>query len=566
MRARSWLGRSSKDGRPSAKPETPDDATAEDTPAAPEPPVEADHDGNEPSPGADPEPGDERKSRGGPGDDPEPAEGGREPRGGHSEEAKSVDGPGHDDGRESEVAEAEGPEGEHIAQVTADGPEEDPTFETDETPDVDDWLEETVEEVFDHREALDDRLMGPMATYRWPEAAFPVLGDPDGLPAGRLAAELMELWPLLESAVERTGPGCLVPESLRWDEIAGWQLLCVPPYGARKLPVAETPGAVDRDRWAVVSALVTLAVGRPPRDVADALALTDLLAGDLTQGLDAIVRTVLSAGFAAAAALQAGLEPTGGRRIGFWPTEATLPGSRKVKGDPSMDNEDSAAVVRTPGGGLALLLCDGVTGPGDGSGARASRAAVRAMREFLEDDANAAPDVALGVAQRAVLGSAGAGASTAVVALLSPGGRARLASLGDSSAWLVRPLPDGGRAAWRLTPAHTELAERLAEDPAARSGGSMLVRCLGGIDRTPFTCTVRLAPGDQLVLLSDGAAEQDGDTWFGDDLAELAAAAASGAGRPAAALAAGLVMRSELLGGRDNATVVIADIHAEDAS
>ena len=386
-------------------------------------------------------------------------------------------------------------------------------------------------------------------TVEWPEEPLPALGDPGGMPVERLMGELPALWPLLSESVARTGPGFLYPGSLRWGPERGWQVLRVPPHGAGEEPVPETPGARARDVWAVVYGLVTVAVGRPPRDLADASMLLELHAGRSPHGLDAVVRALL-----------AGNDPSGVVAAVTRPWEEgvsvriaaeTAVGSRKAKGDPEWDNEDAFAAVRSTDDVVALVVCDGVTGPGDGSGARAARAAVAALKDYLVSSHDL--EGALRAAEDAVVGQ-GRGASTALFAAVHPDGRTALLSVGDSPAWLVRMLPFGGRTALRLNPDQTVLAESLLTDPFASMGGSILLGNLGGYADEPFLADVQVVPGDMLVLLSDGAALGE-DDWFAGDLVELA-----GVHQSAAALAAALVCRAERLGGLDNATALVAEI------
>lgn len=389
-------------------------------------------------------------------------------------------------------------------------------------------------------------------TMKWPEELLPEVGDPDGLPADRLLDTLAELWPELAETVSRTGPGCLWPGALRWSE--GWQIASILPFGAATMPIPVTPGAKQRDAWAVASALLTVAAGRPPRDVADAVALLDLQAGIFPHGLDAIVNGIL--GCADPARIYAALRPKAAARVTMRAAAETAVGSRKAKSDPLWDNEDAFTTARPPGGRLALAVCDGVTGSGDGSGAKAARTAVKVLRECLDED----PDVriALGAAERAVVRDTD-GASTAVIAVIHPDGHVELASLGDSSAWLVRPLRGNSHVAFRLTPAQTVRAEKLITDPAADQDGSQLTQHLGGMADQPYFSTIRAVPGDRIVLLSDGAAVTRGSTWFGADLAALA-----GDHTGHSDLAAALVARAEQLGGHDNATALIAEIRALD--
>ncbi|ROO90882.1 serine/threonine protein phosphatase PrpC [Actinocorallia herbida] len=389
-------------------------------------------------------------------------------------------------------------------------------------------------------------------SVEWAEEPYPVLGDREGLPAGMLMEELAGLWDLLADSLTRMGPGCLWPGALRWHATYGWQVLEVPPLGSGEPPLPDTPGARARDVWAIVHGLVRVAAGRPPRDLGDVFALLDLHAGEFPHGLDAIVRALLVGADPRAVLAAVRTEGEDGE-VRVRPAAETAVGSRKAKGDPEMDNEDAFAVVRDIHGAVLLVVCDGVTGEGDGSGARAARAAVEAVRAYFCRDDHQGLTAGVAVADTAV-NALTKGASTFLGASVAPSGEVDLALVGDSPAWLVRRLPDGARIAFRLTPDQTVLAEEIRTDPAAQWGGSLLTRHLGGYADEPFTTSVQTVPGDLLVLLSDGAAVPS-DTWFGDDLAALASAHPSAPG-----LAAALVARAENLGGRDNATALIAEI------
>ncbi|GAA3225186.1 PP2C family protein-serine/threonine phosphatase [Actinocorallia longicatena] len=381
-------------------------------------------------------------------------------------------------------------------------------------------------------------------TVSWPEEPLPALA----LPADLLMERLGGLWAPLADAVTENGPGCLW--ALRWEEGAGWQVLSVPPHDAGDGPVAETPGSRERDAWVVASALAEIAFGRRPRDLADAYDLLDLHAGTVL-GLDAVVHALFSGGNPAQ--VHAVVQP--GERVPVLVRAAaeTAVGSGKAGYDPECDNEDSLMVARIGGGVLALGVCDGVTGSGDGSGALASRIAVREMRDVLTSGGDVMK--ALAAADKAVQQGT-FGASTALVATLAPDGTAELYSIGDSPAWLVRRRRRGGRIAFRLTPDQTVLAEARRTDPDASIGGSHLTQNLGGKADEPYRATIEVQPGDLLVLMSDGAAIPD-HGWFGLELAAMAEAHPT-----APALAAALTARAERLGGRDNATAVIAEIHA----
>ncbi|WP_121209434.1 PP2C family protein-serine/threonine phosphatase [Rhodococcus aetherivorans] len=365
--------------------------------------------------------------------------------------------------------------------------------------------------------------------------------------------QLGELWPLLRKAITEIGPGCLW--KLCWDEQLRWQVLCVPPHDAKSLPIAETPGSHEHDAWVIACALISIAVGRAPRDVSDAIALLDLHGG-VVHGVDAVVNALLCGDkifLNHTAQVYSAIQTTSLGRVGVRAAAETAVGSAKAGYDLEYDNEDSYGSVHTADGGMSLIVCDGVTGDNDGNGALASRAAVRALKDALAEDGDLM--VALTSADRAVRSVSG-GASTALVVTVYPDGRADLCSVGDSSAWLVRPRKHAGRIAFRLTPAHTVLAQDRRSDPAATDGESRLTQNLGGSIDQRYRGLIRVMPGDLLVLLSDGAAVSE-QGWFGTDLALLA-----DANPQAPALAAALTSRAERLGGHDNATAVVTEIIA----
>lgn len=156
------------------------------------------------------------------------------------------------------------------------------------------------------------------------------------------------------------------------------------------------------------------------------------------------------------------------------------------------------------------------------------------------------------------------GSAAAVLATVRPDGTASVVSVGDTEAWLIRPLraPAGEipYTAWRLTPAHTGFAERLRVTADAAGEESQLVSFLGGGTARWAHRTFRVAPGDLLLLATDGATEPERDRWFGAVLAELTAQL-DASGRPTApALAAALVQRAEALGGWDNATALVCAV------
>jgi serine/threonine protein phosphatase PrpC len=177
-------------------------------------------------------------------------------------------------------------------------------------------------------------------------------------------------------------------------------------------------------------------------------------------------------------------------------------------------------------------------------------------------------------AEQALADAGAKGCTTAILAKVTPDGRGRLASLGDSTAWLLRPHSDQPRpgqrlfasgtgagwfAAWRLTPAHTVYAARLRADAAAAGGYSEITGFLGGAAGQPFLADFVVRPGDVLVLATDGATVERRGEWFGAALRDLAAARSPEHGPIGAGLASDLVRRAEDLGGWDNATALVVE-------
>ena len=143
---------------------------------------------------------------------------------------------------------------------------------------------------------------------------------------------------------------------------------------------------------------------------------------------------------------------------------------------------------------LAVAVSDGIGSvPGSAEAAeRAARAAVGAAVVAAEPHQRVRS--AFEAAGRA---AAGGGATTLVVALVTPDGAAALGRVGDSTAFLVDA--DGG---W----------EELFDPPDPDRADTATAALPG--DDDPAVRTVRLVPGDHLVLLTDGIADpwRDGPT------------------------------------------------------
>ncbi|MES9555514.1 MULTISPECIES: SpoIIE family protein phosphatase [unclassified Streptomyces] len=471
----------------------------------------------------------------------------------------------------------------------------------------------------------------PEIRVEWPQALAPTLRDSvvdaHSLDREELVAALPRLWRAVDAALDLAGPGSLVVESVRHDAYEGWQVAALPRYDldGRVRPRERGDGTQHvapqlRDRRALVGALVDAVAERPCLDLRDALQMLDVFAGTFPPGLDAVCRRLLGHelrhGVAAGLApLQEALDRRAPGGVSTLCFRESAVGSRKAKGDPATDNEDTAGALTGPSGVLRCAVFDGVTGDGDGSGGTAARAALeQAVRRWRLEEAAVAGDTppsdqpAAGPGAGPGPGSveaprsvprddpspAGAGASAgpgspvsrpgeliaeldaavgratatgsaaAVLATVRPDGTASVVSVGDTEAWLVRPLraPAGEipYTAWRLTPAHTGFAERLRVTADAAGEESQLVSFLGGGTARWAHRTFRVAPGDLLLLATDGATEPERDRWFGAVLAELTAQL-DASGRPTApALAAALVQRAEALGGWDNATALVCAV------
>ncbi|MET8786177.1 hypothetical protein [Streptomyces sp. NPDC004589] len=426
----------------------------------------------------------------------------------------------------------------------------------------------------------------PEIIVRWNQELAPTLRDGivehGTLDRAELLNELPSLWPTVDAALARVGPGSLVTESVRHDSYEGWQVAALPRYdldGGIELRYRRDGAPQPRDRRALVQALVDAVAERPCLDLRDALNMLDVFAGIFPPGLDAVCRWLLGQDLRHGLAtgmtpLHDALDRRARGRVSATCYQESAVGSRKAKGDPATDNEDAAGALRSPSGTVRCAVFDGVTGDGDKSGAKASRAALdQATRRWLLDDD--LPPQELVAELDAAVGRATDGSAAAVLATVRPDGTASVVSVGDAEAWLVRPLHTSQRsdephrrargrelsyAAWKLTPAHTGYAELLRVNPDAEGEESALVNFLGGGPGRWTHSTVALAPGDLLLLASDGATQPEREHWFGATLAELAAQLDASGRPPAPALAAALVQRAEALGGWDNATALVCEI------
>lgn len=219
-------------------------------------------------------------------------------------------------------------------------------------------------------------------------------------------------------------------------------------------------------------------------------------------------------------------------------------------------NEDFLTVRGTPHG-LLLVVCDGMGGHAGGE--LASRLAAEAFADCVAEESGTPRELlalAAEVANRAVMAYADehpefAGMGTTLVAALVSGGRATVANVGDSRAYLFH---DGYLR--RITTDHSlvaamverhEITEAEAERHPQRN---VITRSLGG-DRGSQAdlFEVPIVDGDLLLLASDGLHGMIGDV----EIARLCASEPN-----AARVCDALVQRALAAGGDDNVTVIAA--------
>ncbi|MGW6485589.1 hypothetical protein [Streptomyces sp. NPDC055056] len=444
------------------------------------------------------------------------------------------------------------------------------------------WSTVGAEPVLDEAVEFPDVLL-PEISVVWPVPLAPTLRrvcwELQEVEPAQLLEDLPALGQAVDAALGRVGPNTLVPESLRYDPIGGWQIAALPRYaadGSLRLRGRSEPATPwTRDRRALVRALVDAVADRPCRDTADALLQLNLYAGEFPLGLDALCHLLLGGELRQGVA--EGLAPLhqalsrrwSGRVAATCFLESSV-GSRKARGRPGSDNEDAAGAATTDAGTTWLGVFDGVTGPGDGSGRIAAGAALAQAERAWQADEQPEPSQLLRELDVAVSRATDTGSAAAVLARVELDGRAVVVSAGDAEAWLIRPQekgtgPEPGYTAWRLTPAHTAFAARLRHSPDAQGQESVVVSYLGGAQDTLADDQVTVSdftvsPGDLLLLASDGATKAERGRWFGADLATLTAELASSSRPLGPAMAAALVHRAEALGGWDNATALVCEI------
>jgi protein phosphatase len=181
------------------------------------------------------------------------------------------------------------------------------------------------------------------------------------------------------------------------------------------------------------------------------------------------------------------------------------------RGGVRAENQDAALLVVLEGApGCAALLADGMGGHPDGRLAAevSTAAAAEALRGAAEPAASlpaAVEGANRAIAERAVPDERGRSLGTTLVLAVVSGGRASVANVGDSRAYLVR-----AGVATQLSVDHSWVAEQvragiLTDEEALRHPRrSRVTRALLGEPVEPDLFEVAMRPGDVLVLCSDG--------------------------------------------------------------
>lgn len=227
------------------------------------------------------------------------------------------------------------------------------------------------------------------------------------------------------------------------------------------------------------------------------------------------------------------------------------------------ENQDSVSVLTLADGVLALV-CDGMGGMQNGSAA--SHIAIQTAGERFSADyrAGTEPEAVCellrlcaaaanaAVYREAVHGDIPSRMGTTMVGAFVRGDTACIVNVGDSRCYLI---PAEGEVR-QLTTDHTvvqllyEQGVITAEERATHIRRNELMRAVGVSNRVlPDTRTVKLAPGDKLVLCSDGLYGMVGEAQLGAIVHETAPQDV-----PARCIAA-----ANENGGRDNISVVIID-------
>lgn len=218
-------------------------------------------------------------------------------------------------------------------------------------------------------------------------------------------------------------------------------------------------------------------------------------------------------------------------------------------------NEDSAFV-----GPYCAVVADGVGGAAAGEVASATAAyvvAATALCRFGQDPATVLltgfRDAHHALQLGAAADEARAGMATTVTAVVTDGHRVVLGHVGDSRAYLLR---DGDLR--QVSSDHTYVQHLIDSgqlDPDERRGhawGHVVLRSLDGRPDNELDVTeLRVSVGDRLLLCSDGLSDLVTDDEIRSTLEEHEAPEDAAAALTGSALAAG---------GKDNVTVLVADV------
>src|SRR5215831_1956188 len=225
-------------------------------------------------------------------------------------------------------------------------------------------------------------------------------------------------------------------------------------------------------------------------------------------------------------------------------------------------NEDSHAEYVMPDGSVLLLVADGMGGHGHGD--VASQIAVQTIGEVFMNTSGTDPRGRLHAgfvtANQRIIAEAdrigGAGMGTTCVAVYLQGNQAWIAHIGDSRIYLIRE----GQVIFRTTD-HTRVQKMVEMGLLAASqakdhpDANVVTRALGYAqlaDGTIIEPDIRLeplllAPGDSLVLCSDGLYDDIDDTEISSSLP----------GKTAEEAARLLVDTANGRGGHDNITCTV---------
>ncbi|MBN2797800.1 MAG: serine/threonine-protein phosphatase [Deltaproteobacteria bacterium] len=231
-----------------------------------------------------------------------------------------------------------------------------------------------------------------------------------------------------------------------------------------------------------------------------------------------------------------------------------------------LHSEDRWLLNTLPDGSALLGVCDGMGGMG--RGAEASALAVALLEEHLRESEGFAPhrlrDAILFADQqvRARLCAQGNGlpGSTAALVLVS-GPLAHVAWAGDSRAYWLRGGALRERTAdHKLLEALIQMGTLTREEAERSSNAHVITRAIGGrrpgeepVDPELLDHPWALAPGDRLLLCSDGLADLVSD----EEVSSLTASA------PVEEACQALVRLALERGGHDDTTVVIAEWEGE---